>query len=238
MRKLSAHPKGTLAIAMATTAVILAGTGVALASSSGHARASTAGHAASSENVDFRGVWGSPPSGWHVLTENLATGACTGTTDFGGLYTFTGCQVTGNSYVFVINYGLSYHSYDSGTITGNAVQGQFHDTNGTVAPVGAFRSPSPTNTKITAKPVKAKRGKAITYTVHVTSAFGTPPGNVQVMARSRLLCTASLNATGTGSCKTTKTPVGTREVITAAHRGSALPPFSGSKGTVRVTITK
>jgi len=222
---------------MGTIAVVLAGTGVALASSSGPVSASATALAAKPANVDFRGVWASSPGGWRVLTENLATGACTGTTDFVG-YTFTGCQVTGNSYVFVINYGTTYHSYDSGTITGNAVQGQFHDTNGTAESISATRTRSASTTKITAKPTKAKKGKAVTYSVRVSSFFGPPRGKVQVNAGKKLLCTISLSATGAGSCKTTKTPVGSREAVTAAYQGSAVPPFVGSKGTVRVTITK
>jgi hypothetical protein len=40
--------------------------------------------AAQPANADFRGVWGSSPGGWQVLTENLSTGDCTGTTDFVG----------------------------------------------------------------------------------------------------------------------------------------------------------
>jgi hypothetical protein len=237
MRKLPAGRRGVLTVAMGAAVVVTASTGVALASPSGPVTVSATAHAATPQNVDFRGVWASSSGGWQVLTENLVTGDCTGTTDFVG-YTFTGCKVTGNSYVFVINLGATYHSYDSGTISGNLAQGQFNDTNGRAAIISATRTQSASTTKITAKPTKAKKGKAVTYSVHVSSFFGPPRGKVQVKAGKKLLCTITVSSTGAGSCKTTKTPLGTRQAVTASYAGSAVPLFTGSKGTVRITITK
>jgi hypothetical protein len=146
--------------------------------------------------------------------------------------------VTGNSYVFVINIGTTYHFYDSGTISGNAVQGQFRDTHGNAAVTSATWTQSASTTKIAVRPAEAKKGAAVTYSVRVSSSFGSPRGKVQVKAGKKLLCTIALSATGAGSCKTTKTPVGSREAVTAAYQGSTVPSFAVSKGTVRVTITK
>jgi hypothetical protein len=72
--------------------------------------------------------------------QDLATGACTGTPDYQG-YTLTGCKVSGNSYVFTVNLGANYHSYNAGTINGNSVMGSFTDTNGTKQNYTATRTP-------------------------------------------------------------------------------------------------
>jgi hypothetical protein len=233
MTRFRDRPSKLFAIPLGAAILAVVGTGAALAS----APAPSTLLAPKVANVDFRGVWGPPPSGWQIRTENLATGACTGTTDFIH-YTFTGCKVTGNSYVFVINYGTAYHSYDSGTISGNSVEGQFHDTNGIAATYSETRTRSASTTKITAKPTKAKKGVRLTYSVRVSSSFGPLRGKVQVKAGETLLCRITLSAAGAGSCKTTKTPRGMHEAITASYAGSSVPPFAASKGTVRVTISK
>lgn len=94
--------------------------------------------AQASGNANFVGVWKSSAGGWNIETENVATGACTGTSDFSG-YTLTDCKVSGNSYVFTVNLGATYHSYNSGTIQGNSVAGSFHDTKGTAQSYTATR---------------------------------------------------------------------------------------------------
>ena len=237
MTRFRDRPSKLFAIPLGAAILAVVGTGAALAS----APAPSSVLAAKVANVDFRGVWASSPGGWQIRTENLATGACTGTTVFVG-YTFTGCHVTGDSYVFVINLvinpGTTYHSYDSGTISGNSLQGQFHDTNENAQSISATRTRSASTTKITAKPTKAKKGARLTYSVRVSSSFGPPRGTVQVKAGETLLCRITLSAAGAGSCKTTKTPRGTHEAITASYAGSSVPPFAASKGTVRVTISK
>jgi hypothetical protein len=86
--------------------------------------------AARAKNVNFKGTWVTSSGNWTVKTENLKTGACTGTTAFVG-YSFSGCKVTGNKYRFVIaQIGTSYRSINTGTISGNTVKGSFNDGRG------------------------------------------------------------------------------------------------------------
>ncbi len=80
-------------------------------------------------NANFKGTWTAGTGGWVIKSENAKTGACTGTSDFGPSYHFLACRVTGSNYVFAIKVG-SYVSHNSGTIHGNHVVGEFHDTNG------------------------------------------------------------------------------------------------------------
>ncbi len=196
---------------------------------------------ATAANVDFRGVWNSGT--WVIKTENSSTGACTGTTNLGSGYALTDCVVTGDSYVLTITDTVSgatspwYYSYNSGTIDGNTANGTWHDTNGAGGSVAFLRSPSASTTTITAKPTKVTEGASVSYSVHVSSGYGPPSGKVQVKIGKTLLGTIKLTK-GAGSCRTTKTPAGKGEVVTASYAGSPLPPFKASKGSTHVTIVK
>ena len=82
------------------------------------------------KNVNFKGTWVSTAGDWTVKSENLKTGACTGTTTFVG-YSFSGCKVTGHKYRFVVSQnGTTYRSINTGTISGNTVTGSFNDGRG------------------------------------------------------------------------------------------------------------
>ena len=81
-------------------------------------------------NVNFKGTWGGPPGGW-VITSQQSSGACEGTSDFGGEYILTHCKVSGNHYEFNIEVlSIGYVSENSGTIEGNKVTGEFTDNFG------------------------------------------------------------------------------------------------------------
>ncbi len=239
MTRVHARPMKRFAIPLAGAIVAVVGAGAAWASPGTPVSAPTPSIArtATTANVDFRGVWASATGGWRIVTENLATGACTGTSDFVG-YTLTGCEVTGHSYVFVVNLEPSYHSYNSGTISGNAVQGEFHDTNTNHETYSATRTRSASTTKITAKPTTASKGAAVSYSVRVSSSFGPPRGKAQVKVGKKVLCAITLSAAGAGSCKTTKTPVGRHELVSASYAGSSVPPFTASAASIRITITR
>ena len=66
-----------------------------------------------------------------MITSQNASGACEGTSDFGGEYILTHCKVSGNHYEFNIEVlSISYVSENSGTIEGNKVTGEFTDNFG------------------------------------------------------------------------------------------------------------
>ena len=95
----------------------------------------------SAANADFVGEWHDPYTDFTVTSED-AGGACMATSAPG--FVISGCQVTGNEYVFVVEQeGTSYKSYNSGTIEGNTAHGFFHDTNGTEVHYVATRTPKP-----------------------------------------------------------------------------------------------
>jgi hypothetical protein len=196
---------------------------------------------ATAANADFRGVWNGGT--WIIETENFTTGVCSGTTSYGSGYALTNCVVTGDSYVLTITDTASgatspwYYSYNSGTIDGNTANGTWQDTNSNGGSVSFARSASASTTKITAKPKKATKGASVSYSVHVSSAYGPPTGKVQVRVGRKLLGTITLS-NGAGTLRTTKTPQGKREVVTASYAGSSLLPFLASKGSTHVTVAK
>jgi len=226
-----------ISILFTSLAVVLAFGIVATAATA----SATSSLKATTANLDFRGVWNGGT--WIIRTENFSTGVCTGTTDYGKGYALTDCVVTGNSYVLTITDTTTgatspwYYSHNSGTIAGNTANGSWSDTNGSGGNVSFSRSPSVSSTTITAKPTKVKKGASVRYSVHVTSGFGLPNGEVRVKVGKTLLGTIKLSQ-GAGSLRTTKTPQGKHEVVTASYAGSKLPPFKTSRGSTRVTVAK
>ena len=98
---------------------------------------------AAAKNVTFLGTWqtsnGQP---FTIKTENRKTGVCSGTTSLSkqGPYRLVACHVKGNHYTFTITYGVSYKSYNKGTITANKLTGSFRDTNGATGTYSAVRT--------------------------------------------------------------------------------------------------
>ncbi len=89
-------------------------------------------------NVSFVGAWDDEPYANFTITSQAPSGACTGTSIPG--FRITGCQVTGDEYVFVVEQeGTEYRSYNHGTIEGSLAHGFFHDTNGTEVSYTAHR---------------------------------------------------------------------------------------------------
>lgn len=124
--------------------------------------------AAASPPVDFTGHW--TPSGgvgWTVVSED-AGGGCTGSSDASG-YGFTGCQVSGGSYVFDVTYGSSYLSHNTGTISGDTLSGSFDDGRGP-NPYTATRKPNAHDLAVAIR-VTDPSGKPLTGD---TSAVGKP----------------------------------------------------------------
>ena len=160
--------------------VALAGLLPAAAAADPSREAPAVAAAQASGNADFVGAWTSTAGDFDIQTENLATGACTGTTEFSG-GTLTGCQVTGDAYAFTINLGASYHSYNSGTINGNSVTGSFRDTNGTTESYTAARAftGDPTTTAVTCG---GSGPLACTVTVIGDAVNGAPTGQVSFAA--------------------------------------------------------
>jgi len=124
--------------------------------------------AAASPPVDFTGHW--TPSGgvgWTVVSEDPG-GGCTGSSDASG-YGFTGCQVSGGSYVFDVTYGSSYLSHNTGTISGDTLSGSFDDGRGP-NPYTATRKPNAHDLAVAIR-VTDPWGKPLTGD---TSAVGKP----------------------------------------------------------------
>lgn len=131
--------RSTLARARSRAAISL----IALASASA---ASIVGLPASAvakarPNVNFVGTWAvSGGAGFTITSENRRTGACSGRSALSKSgYKLVACHVAGNRYGFVITYGPSYRSTNTGVITGNRLAGTFHDTNGTKESYKAVR---------------------------------------------------------------------------------------------------
>ena len=81
-------------------------------------------------------------------------------------------------------------------------------------------------------PVSTFEDQPVTLTGTVSSTAGTPSGGIEFTSGSSALCTATL-VDGTGSCTTTRIPVGSSQV-TATYGGDA--DFGGTSGTTLVTI--
>ncbi len=200
--------------------------------------AATTGASASvlprSGNANFIGVWVSSPGGWTILTQD-AGGACTGTSVFG--YAMSGCQVTGNVYVFTLTTG-SYTSNNSGTIAGNSLTGSFSDSNGTMEDYTATRSPLTTAMK-TACTERASPAGTFSCDTSVTASagtFGAPTGDVELSATfgglSAPSCALAASSATASTCTVAVTPTSVgnehQELVRASYAGDG--PFASSTG--------
>lgn len=94
----------------------------------------------SSPDADFVGHW-SVDNGVGFTITSQSGGSCEGTSDYESSgYDLIDCAVSGDDYSFTITYGSDYESYNTGTITGNTLVGEFHDTNGTQESYAGERS--------------------------------------------------------------------------------------------------
>jgi hypothetical protein len=92
-------------------------------------------------------------------------------------------------------------------------------------------------TVVTAQPAAVAQSQAVTYAATV-SALGGPQaditGTVDFTVGGTQLCTATLKASGTGSCKAATAPVGT-DTVTAQYSGDI--NLIASTGVTTVTVT-
>ncbi len=87
--------------------------------------------ASSGGDANFLGHW-TVSNGVGFTITSQSGGSCTGVSDLQSSgYGLIDCQVSGDSYSFTITYGSDYESYNTGTIDGDTLTGEFHDTNGT-----------------------------------------------------------------------------------------------------------
>jgi hypothetical protein len=87
--------------------------------------------------------------------------------------------------------------------------------------------PTPTNVVISARPNRQTIGHPVRITVQVTSAGGTPTGNVTLFQNGHRLGTKALSG-GTATFRTATLPAG-RHTITASYAGDAnFAPSSGA----------
>jgi lysophospholipase L1-like esterase len=91
---------------------------------------------AAGPNADFVGTWHLSNGQPLVILTQDASGACTGT----AVYPMSGCQVSGNTYVFTLTTG-SYVSHNHGAIASDNLSGIFSDSNGTVRSYTGTRTP-------------------------------------------------------------------------------------------------
>jgi hypothetical protein len=89
-----------------------------------------------------------------------------------------------------------------------------------------------TTTTVTADPTNVVSGTPVTFSTTVTGTGGTPTGTVAITDGSDALCTATL-ASGTGSCSSSKAPVG-NDTVTADYSGD--PAFDSSSATTSLEV--
>ncbi|HLN16295.1 MAG TPA: Ig-like domain repeat protein [Acidimicrobiales bacterium] len=92
----------------------------------------------------------------------------------------------------------------------------------------------PTTTTLTAAPSSTVFGTPVTFTVHVTSATGTPTGSVPVELGTTTVCSATL-AGGTGSC-TAAPPAAGALTLTAQYPGDATHATSSGSAALTVAL--
>ncbi|MHB1962118.1 MAG: Ig-like domain repeat protein, partial [Acidimicrobiales bacterium] len=97
----------------------------------------------------------------------------------------------------------------------------------TVSALGA------TATFVSVSPTSVTSGGPVAFSATVNSSAGTPTGTVSFGSGQTTLCTAALSG-GTGSCTSTKAPVG-NDTITGTYSGDAT--HSGSSGTATLEVT-
>jgi hypothetical protein len=93
---------------------------------------------------------------------------------------------------------------------------------------------APTTTALSISPLSAVSGTLVTYSVTVTSGFGTPTGTVNVRTPGKGLCAIVLTA-GAGSCSASTAPIGVTQ-ITATYVGDA--NFARSFGSENQTVSR
>lgn len=92
-------------------------------------------------SADFVGTWLAPYGNWTITS--AGGGTCAGKTALAG-YTLIDCTTSGDRYSFVIAQdGTDYRSTNTGTISGNTIHGEFHDSNGADTSYVAVRKSQP-----------------------------------------------------------------------------------------------
>lgn len=161
---------------------------------------------------------GSPVSGKTISFKVNGTSVGTATTDVNGVATLSGVNIAGRNVGTYPNLVQATFAGDASYLGSNAT--------GTLTVNKAA-----TTTNVTSSINPSGSGQSVTFTATVSSAAGTPPGNLQfkVDGSSAGISPLALNGSGVASFSTSSLSVGTH-TITADYNGDT--NFNTSTGTL------
>ncbi|HEY1651058.1 MAG TPA: Ig-like domain-containing protein [Acidimicrobiales bacterium] len=168
-----------------------------------------------------------------TTSAGLPVTLCTGTLTASGSTSSTSCSASTAGAGNPTTITATYDGFWNGTSGFNGSVGT-----GTVTITGAQ-----TTVLASASTMSAVFGQSVTYSATVSAGAGlpTPTGSVNFTTSIGLLCSATLNVSGSGSCNSPSAPIG-GDTVTASYTGSgnlgnSQTTFGLTVGTAATTIT-